>query len=148
MTDRNFQVLVLENDSATLSQLDDILTDEGCWVDSFDNGLDALTHLKTNTPDLIVASADLDAPTGLDVCYRTKRIRRLQNVPVMILATREDEHLNDHATLAQADVTLIKPLEPEAVREMVRQLLTRSALQGLDTSEIDPRGTLILNMDF
>ena len=148
MTDRNFQVLVLESDSATLSQLDDVLTDEGCWVDSFGNGLDALNHLKTNTPDLIVASADLEAPTGLDVCYRTKRIKRLKHVPVMILASQDDEHLNDHATLAQADVTLIKPLAQEALREMVRQLLTRSAMHGMDTSDLDPRGTLILNMDF
>jgi DNA-binding response OmpR family regulator len=110
-------------------------------VDALGNGLDALTHLRENRPDLIVASADLESPNGLDICYRTKRIRRLKTVPVLILATRDDDHLRDHATLAQADMTLIRPLEREAVREIVRQLLTRSALGGLDTSDLDPRGT-------
>ncbi len=148
MTDRSFQVLVLEDDTDTLNLLDDVLTDEGCWVDALNNGLDALTHLRENRPDLIVASADLESPNGLDICYRTKRIRRLKTVPVLILATRDDDHLRDHATLAQADMTLIRPLEREAVREIVRQLLTRSALGGLDTSDLDPRGTMILNMDF
>lgn len=148
MTDRSFQVLVLEKDIETISLLDDVLTDEGCWVDLFENGLDALKHLKTNRPDLIVASADLESPNGLDLCYRTKRIKRLKDVPVLILAIREDDHLRDHATLAHVDLTLIRPLEREAVREIVRQLLTRSALRGVNTSEIDPRGTMILEMDF
>jgi DNA-binding response OmpR family regulator len=148
MTDRSFQVLVLENDTETITLLDDVLTDEGCWVDSLENGVDALAHLKENTPNLIVASADLESPNGLDVCYRTKRIKRLKGVPVLILSSRDDDHLRDHATLAQADLTLIRPLEREAVREIVRQLLTRSLLHGADTSGIDPRGTLILEMDF
>jgi two-component system, chemotaxis family, response regulator PixG len=148
MTDRSFQVMVLENDPETLNLLDDVLTDEGCWVDSMTSGVDVLTHLKENRPDLIIASADLESPNGLEICYRTKRIKRLKTVPVLILASRDDDHLRDHATLAQADLTLIRPLEREAVREIVRQLLTRSALGGLDTSDIDPRGTLILNMDF
>ncbi len=148
MTDSSFQVLVLENDVQTITLLDDVLTDEGCWVDSLENGVDALAHLKENTPDLIVASADLESPNGLEVCYRTKRIKRLKNVPVLLISSRDDDHLRDHATLAQADMTLIRPLEREAVREIVRQLLTRSALGGLDTSDLDPRGTMILNMDF
>jgi DNA-binding response OmpR family regulator len=148
MTDSSFQVLVLENDVQTITLLDDVLTDEGCWVDLLENGVDALAHLKENTPDLIVASADLESPNGLEVCYRTKRIKRLKNVPVLLISSRDDDHLRDHATLAQADMTLIRPLEREAVREIVRQLLTRSALGGLDTSDLDPRGTMILNMDF
>lgn len=148
MTDNNFNILVLETDPETLQVLDDVLTDEGCFVDVVAGGVDALTHLKANTPSLIIASADGAEPNGLDVCYRTKRIRRLRSVPVLILTDRDDQKLRDNITLSHADMSLVKPLDPDLLREVVRQLLTKSVLAGMDTSDIDPRGTLILDLTF
>jgi DNA-binding response OmpR family regulator len=148
MSDMNFNILVLETDPDTLVVLDDVLTDEGCFVDVVASGVDALHHLKDNTPHLIIGSADVTEPNGLDVCYRTKRIKRLRSVPVLIVADRDDQKLRDHITLSHADMSLVKPLDPDLLREVVRQLLTRSVLAGLDTPDIDPRGTLILNMTF
>jgi DNA-binding response OmpR family regulator len=148
MPDMNFNILVLETDPDTLVVLDDVLTDEGCFVDVVSSGVDALHYLKGNTPHLIIGSASVTEPNGLDVCYRTKRIKRLRSVPVLILADRDDQKLRDHITLSHADTSLVKPLNPDLLREVVRQLLTQSVLSGLDTSDIDPRGTLILNMTF
>ena len=121
-------VLIAETDNDTLMLLEDVLTDLGCFVDVVDTGVAALEHLRSHTPSLAVLSNDLPAePSGMDVCYRAKRIRRLQDVPVVVLAEALDTRVEDHALLAKADAVLQKPLERSQLRATVLALLLKAS---------------------
>ena len=51
------------------------------------DGSEVLEHLRAITPDLLVLAADLPLASGIDIANRIRRIRRLQQTPVLLLAT-------------------------------------------------------------
>jgi DNA-binding response OmpR family regulator len=51
------------------------------------DGSEVLEHLRATTPNLLVLAADLPLASGIDIANRVRRIRRLQQTPVLLLAT-------------------------------------------------------------
>ena len=128
MQSEDANVLILETDNESLLLLEDVLTDLGCFVDVVSTGVAALEHLRSHTPSLAILSNDLEAePNGLDVCFRSKRIRRLQDMPVMVLSSTLDARVEDHALLAKADAVLQRPLERAQLRATVLALLLKAS---------------------
>jgi DNA-binding response OmpR family regulator len=119
-------ILLVETDPEALSTLDELFFDLGCFVDVFSNGQEALEFLRQNTPTIAILSADLSHPSGIDVCFRVKRIRRLQHMPVLILSSIEDDKTRDFAQMAKADVFLPKPLEPDLLQAVIEELIARA----------------------
>jgi DNA-binding response OmpR family regulator len=130
-------ILLVETDPAALTTLDELFFDLGCFVDLLSSGQEALEYLRQNTPTIAMLSADMTDPSGLDVCFRIKRIRRLQNLPVVILSSIDDDRTRDFAQTVKADVFLPKPLEPELLRAVIEELIARATAEaGLkNTSE-------------
>lgn len=123
-------ILLVETDTDTLKTMDDLFFDLGCFVDILDTGQAALEYFRQNTPTIAILSADLSDPGGIDVCFRIKRIRRLQHMPVLILSSNDDDKTRDFAQMAKADVFLPKPLEPELLRAVIEELITRVEAQA------------------
>ena len=123
-------ILLVETDPDALTALDELFFDLGCFVDVFSTGQEALEFLRQNTPTIAILSADLSNPSGIDVCFRVKRIRRLQHMPVLIISNNEDDKTRDFAQMAKADVFLPKPLEPELLRAVIEELLARAQVQA------------------
>jgi DNA-binding response OmpR family regulator len=123
-------ILLVETDADTLKTMDDLFFDLGCFVDVLDTGQAALEYFRQNTPTIAILSADLSDPGGIDVCFRIKRIRRLQHMPVLILSSNDDDKTRDFAQMAKADVFLPKPLEPELLRAVIEELITRAEAQA------------------
>ena len=123
-------ILLVETNPDALTTLDELFFDLGCFVDVFSTGQEALEFLRQNTPTIAILSADLTNPSGVDVCFRVKRIRRLQHMPVLIISNNEDDKTRDFAQMAKADVFLPKPLEPELLRAVIEELLARAQAQA------------------
>ena len=84
-------ILLVETDADTLKTLDDLFFDLGCFVDILETGQAALEYFRENTPTIAILSADLSDPGGIDVCFRIKRIRRLQQMPVLSIVRKKVE---------------------------------------------------------
>jgi DNA-binding response OmpR family regulator len=123
-------ILLVETDADTLKTMDDLFFDLGCFVDVLDTGQAALEYFRQNTPTIAILSADLSDPGGIDVCFRIKRIRRLQHMPVLILSSNDDDKTRDFAQMAKANVFLPKPLEPQLLRAVIEELITRAEAQA------------------
>jgi DNA-binding response OmpR family regulator len=123
-------ILLVETDPDTLTTLEALFFDLGCFVDICATGQAGLEYLRENTPTIAILSADLSDPGGIDVCFRVKRIRRLQHMPVLIVSTNEDDKTRDFAQMAKADVFLPKPLEPELLRAVIEELIGRATAQA------------------
>jgi DNA-binding response OmpR family regulator len=137
-------ILLVETDTETLSILDDLFFDLGCFVDILDTGQAALEYFRENTPTIAILSADMADPGGIDVCFRIKRIRRLQHMPVLIISSNGDDKNRDFAQMAKADVFLPKPLEPELLRAVIQELIGRADAQA---SAKTTGETVILDMN-
>ena len=126
MTDRIYtgaKVLIADDNAGQRNVLDLVLSADGYHVDAVQDGREALTYLKTNTPDLIILDVLMPHFSGLEVCGRAKRVPRLKHVPVIILTSLQDEETLASAEMARADRLMIKPLSGKNLRSIVYELL-------------------------
>lgn len=98
------------------------------------DGAEALDFALTQPPDLIISDILMPRMDGFTLCRRWRAEPRLAAIPfVFYTATYTDPKDRDLALSLGADVFLLKPLEPEAIRETVRSLL-----QGSRTATFAP----------
>ncbi len=116
-------ILIADDNAGQRNVLDLVLSADGYHVDAVQDGREALTYLKTNTPDLIILDVLMPHFSGLEVCGRVKRVPRLKHVPVMILTSLQDEETLASADMARADRLIIKPLSGKNLRSIVYELL-------------------------
>lgn len=123
-----FAVLVAEADDLQLQLVDVLLSDPRFHLARAASARAALEYLKVNTPDLIIAAADLPDLDGYALVSRVKRVVRLAHVPV-ILTTEADAGLGlsqrtrRRAEEAQVDLLLPRPLGDKNLKERALRLL-------------------------
>ena len=127
-------VLVAEPDASQRQIIEMLLLVHGCDVTMALNAREALAYLQSNNPDLIVASTELPQLSGYDISRKTRGVKRLRNVPVILLApegTQLDEARTE-ANLAGADLLLVKPLGDKNFGDRAVALI-RQSLEGTAT---------------
>ncbi len=95
------------------------------------SGRTGLRILQQQTPDLIVLSARLPDMSGLDVCYRVKKVTRLKQVPVLMLVPNHDhERYRAEAQMVGADKVLMLPVSNRGLQEVVGQFFESGSASG------------------
>ncbi|AEB12531.1 response regulator [Marinithermus hydrothermalis] len=117
------RVLVVEDDPGMIRFLEVILTGMGCGVDVARDGREALEYLKGHTPDLILLDVMLPELDGLGLLTRIRQVRRLQEVPVLVLTADVSSSTALQARMLKADAFLTKPVTSQELRRTVRELL-------------------------
>ena len=100
---------------------------------------EALVYLKGSTPDLIVLDVRMPEMDGLALLGRIRMVRRLKEVPVVML-TGGGQEFCEPSSMLGADVFLEKPVSGKKLNEVVEALLSRRGhlLPGGRWSEGDP----------
>ncbi len=101
-------------------------------VSLLEDGSKVLEHLRATTPDLLVLAADLPLASGIDIANRVRRIKRLQRVPILLLAT-PTPHWNDvpPCELGSHDGVLYRPFTTlELLRSVGTLMYQRSMSPG------------------
>ena len=117
------------------------LEEEGWEVEETANGEDALVAFAQNPSDVVLIDIMLPGIDGFEVC---RRIRRLGDVPIVMVTARSDSHDVVAGLEAGADDYLRKPFDPKELSARVRALLRRSrpsespARMGIDQLEVIP----------
>ncbi len=75
------EILVVEDNSANLRYLTDILTRAGYRVRPAPDGELALSSLKAGIPDLILLDIRLPGMDGIEICRRIKADPETQHIP-------------------------------------------------------------------
>ena len=110
------------------------LEDEGWEVAEADNGEDALLSFGQQPADVVLIDIMLPGIDGFDVC---RSIRRVSDVPIVMVTARADTHDVVAGLEAGADDYLTKPFAPKELSARIRALLRRSRSEpntGIDLS--------------
>ena len=130
------RILVAEDDSRLLMQLDSLFQQQGFSVDLADDGEKALFQLKEVNYDLAVIDIGLPKLDGFDV------IRQARNsdvsTPVLILTARDRWQEKVEGLDAGADDYLTKPFHNEELLARVKALIRRASGQASSTIEFGP----------
>jgi len=88
------------------------------------SGFEALRHLPRERFDLIVTDINMPDINGLELVSFGKNNAAYREIPLVIVSTERSERDRDKGLSLGADAYLVKPFEPEALRDIAWQLLT------------------------
>lgn len=87
------------------------------------DGAEALEQLGAHHVDLVFADINMPVMTGIELVERMSQDPELSSVPVVIVATPMSQDRVDHVLDRGARAYLAKPFRPEALRDVVVQIL-------------------------
>jgi two-component system chemotaxis response regulator CheY len=89
------------------------------------SGFEALRVLPREDFDLVVTDINMPDINGLELVSFVRSNERFESIPVVIVSTEGSERDRDKGLELGADAYLVKPFDPDALREVVADLLAR-----------------------
>ena len=86
-------------------------------------GFEALRHLPTASFDLILTDINMPDINGLELVSFVKSNKSYREIPLVIISTEGSERDRAKGLELGADAYLVKPFDPEALRQIARDLL-------------------------
>src|SRR6185295_6838281 len=103
---RMSRILIVEDEPKLASLVADYLKAAGYEAHCIENGLEVVSWVKSNQPDLIVLDLMLPGRSGLDIC---KEVRTFSDLPIIMVTARVEEVDRLIGLEAGADDYLCKP---------------------------------------
>ena len=116
------RILTVEDDERIRTSVRLALEDEGWTVEEAASGEDALNAFTREAADVVLIDIMLPGIDGFDVC---RAIRRVSDVPIVMVTARADTHDVVAGLEAGADDYLTKPFAPKELSARIRALLRR-----------------------
>jgi len=129
------RILVVEDEPKLASLVADYLKAAGYEAHCIENGLEVVSWVKSNHPDLIVLDLMLPGRGGLEIC---KEVRTFNDLPIIMVTARVEEVDRLIGLEAGADDYLCKPF---SVRELVARV--KALLRRPRASAAMPAGLVI-----
>jgi DNA-binding response OmpR family regulator len=116
------KILVVDDEPKISQLVSDYLERAGYGVQVAHDGKTALSHARTDRPDLIVLDLGLPQMDGLDF---TREFRKSSNAPIIMLTARSEESDKLIGLELGADDYITKPFSPRELVARVRVLFRR-----------------------
>lgn len=117
------EVLVVE-DSPTQQQIIlDLLKNSGLKVTIVQDGVEALEHVQTSNPKLVILDIVMPRMNGYEVCRRLKSDPKTKDVPVILCSTKAEEFDRYWGMKQGADAYIVKPFQPVELLGTIKQLM-------------------------
>jgi two-component system, chemotaxis family, chemotaxis protein CheY len=116
--------IFLVDDSSTLRMsMAGVLSKAGFKVDEAADGDEALDKLKGWKPDLMITDLNMPNVDGITLITEARKLPGMKFVPMLMLTTESQQGKRDAAKAAGATGWLIKPVQPDALLQVIRQVL-------------------------
>jgi two-component system chemotaxis response regulator CheY len=117
--------ILLVDDSATiLMSMEAILHKAGFTVAKASSGEEAVTKLQSGLkPNLIITDIHMPGISGIDLIRKVRVMSGLQFIPILVVTTESQQAKRDEARAAKATGWLVKPVQPDDLLKVVKQIL-------------------------
>ena len=114
----------LVDDSATmLMSMEMLLKRAGYTVSKSQDAEAALNTLNSETPKLIITDLNMPGMNGIELIQELKKIGKFRFTPILMLTTESQQARREEAKKAGATGWLVKPVEPNQLLAVVKQLV-------------------------
>lgn len=124
-------IAIVEDEAKLANVLAEYLQKESYHTVQYDNGEQALEQLRAHIPDLVLLDLMLPGVDGLTVC---RELRKISNVPIIMLTARVEEIDRLLGLEIGADDYICKPYSPREVVARVKAVLRRTTITSNDVS--------------
>lgn len=125
----NPAILIAEDDRDIRDLLRLYLEGEGFRVLEAENGAQALTLAREQTPDMAILDVMMPEMNGFEL---TRALRRYSNIPILILSARSQDNDKILGLNLGADDYIAKPFNPVEIVARVKAQLRRASRAGSD----------------
>lgn len=129
----NLRVLFADDDPDIQHLMQLVLKDAGMQLFLAENGQQALKIWHQQEVDVVVLDVMMPLLDGMSVC---KRIRRVSNVPIILLTARGQEQEVVEGLEAGADDYIVKPFRPKELVARLRAAAQRVARHSEEENEL------------
>lgn len=126
------QILVVDDDPFIRQIAQAILSSRGQRVTVVGTGAEALARMAEAPPDLVLLDLGLPDVPGLEVLRHLRAARSWDHVRILMLTASHDVEDIVRAKQAGASGYVCKPIQPDALADMVCDLLEQDTLLWLD----------------
>ncbi|MCL4531490.1 MAG: response regulator transcription factor [Chloroflexi bacterium] len=135
-------ILVVDDEPKITQLVSDYLSRAGYEVRVAHDGRTALSHAKTDRPDMVVLDLGLPQMDGLDF---TREFRKSSNAPIIMLTARSEESDKLIGLEIGADDYITKPFSPKELVARVRVVFRR--IENVTASATDVIRVADLTLD-
>ena len=129
LTDTDF--LIVDDSEDTIAMLEQLLKLSGANVTTANNGADALRLASEKEFDVILSDISMPGMDGFEFLQRLRQIEGRQNIPVIAITGFGRTDDVERARAAGFHSHLTKPLNVNALAEVLEQLTRRSLQSGV-----------------
>jgi len=116
------KILILDDETTICLLLDNFLSKEYSVV-CMSDGLEALTWLESNIPDLIISDIQMPKLDGYEFLTKLRKRGFTKHTPCIMLSGRSESKERIKCYQLGAQDYLAKPFNPEELKELVKKNL-------------------------
>lgn len=139
------KILVIDDELNIVELLKYNLLSSGYKVYYALNGKDGLNLAVENKPDLILLDVMLPEMDGFDVCKQMKKIKEIENIPIIMLTAKGDEFDKILGLELGADDYITKPFSVRELLARIKVVLRRNIKEEM--TDVISIGDLTIYMD-
>jgi len=112
------KILVVDDDKLIRWSLKEILSQEGCEVDTVATAAEALTEVENANYNLIFCDIDIEDENGIEMLKKLKRIQ--SEAKIIILSAHSRSHIEPQLGNLSILSIIEKPFQSEQIRDVVK----------------------------
>lgn len=117
------KILLVDDSTTMLLSMEGVLKRLGFDVATAVDGPSALKTIPEFKPDLMITDLNMPGMNGIELIKEAKSTPAMRFKPVLMLTTESQQSKRDEAKQAGATGWLVKPVAPEQLAGVVKQVL-------------------------
>lgn len=119
-------ILIVDDSVTILMSMEAILARGGFVVTTAASGEDAMAKLQKGLkPALIITDIHMGQISGIDLIKKIRVMAGFQFIPILVVTTKSQQSKRDEARAAKATGWLVKPVQPDDLMKVVKQILPK-----------------------
>ncbi len=117
-------IMIVDDSPTMLMSMEGMLSKAGLGVSKANNAEEALVILKGGgKPDMIITDLNMAAMNGIQLIREVRRLPGYAFMPIVMLTTESQQQKREEAKSAGATGWMVKPVQPQAMLQVVKQLV-------------------------
>lgn len=117
------RLLIVDDDMMMRELMKDALIGDDYTIEEVNNGIDALSAVKNNEPDMILLDVNMPGMSGFEVCSEIRRQFSTERISVVMVTGLEDSESIEQAYALGATAFINKPINSTTFRYQIQYLL-------------------------
>lgn len=117
-------IMIVDDLPTMLMSMEGMLSKAGLGVSKANNAEEALVILRGGSrPDMIITDLNMAAMNGIQLIREVRRLPGFAFMPIVMLTTESQQQKREEAKSAGATGWMVKPVQPQAMLQIVKQLV-------------------------